>query len=399
MYKKISNLICFILMCSFLFSMPLAYAQEANNEIVLDINGLKPSDYDKNGWAKTSDGKWVSSPLGAKFRDIREDSWVPFIVDYNEVSGDHALFFLQLADGIGLDSKNKISVQQVSIQLLQEKIGNESQVNIVFDLIPQGKDKSLRDTWFSSEEDGFLSIEDSRGAVYDYELVVSPGKTVEVRLKDMREFISLLHQRDTYNAVIGSEKGNWACLFKLNGFLPIVRNNWSPKNTGGLKYLPVEGKFQLGRKGGMSIGKKIITGIAIAAVVALAIYGGYTAYQYINNDPADIEIINQATYTAGTVPERAQQVHHFASNKNTQFTPEYRDITNKYNLDLNGDWNKMAFDTSVHSGRHSVNYHNFVLEGMKKASSEAGSNTNRFIELFNQYVKQPVAKDPSILYK
>jgi len=36
---------------------------------------------------------------------------------------------------------------------------------------------------------------------------------------------------------------------------------------------------------------------------------------------------------------------------------------------------------------------------MNKASSEAGTDTNKFLELFDKYVKEPVRNNPDLLRK
>jgi len=46
--------------------------QSSDNLSKLDINGLLPSDYDKNGWAQRADGKWVASPTGALYKGQEE---------------------------------------------------------------------------------------------------------------------------------------------------------------------------------------------------------------------------------------------------------------------------------------------------------------------------------------
>lgn len=71
-------------------------------------------------------------------------------------------------------------------------------------------------------------------------------------------------------------------------------------------------------------------------------------------------------------------------------------IADKYNLDLDGDWNKKAMH---HQGRHPNKYHEFVLEGMKRAEKEAAANKQKFLELFNIYVIQPVLENPLLLRK
>jgi len=64
-------------------------------------------------------------------------------------------------------------------------------------------------------------------------------------------------------------------------------------------------------------------------------------------------------------------------------------------LDLNGKWNK---DLLPHSGRHPDLYHEFVQDGMKKAAKEAGNNKEKFLELFDKYVKQPIKNNPDLMY-
>lgn len=72
------------------------------------------------------------------------------------------------------------------------------------------------------------------------------------------------------------------------------------------------------------------------------------------------------------------------------------DIADKYGLKLDGDWNK---ELLPHQGRHPDKYHKFVLEGMNKAADKAGSDTNKFLKLFDKYVKEPVRNNPDLLRK
>jgi len=100
-----------------------------------------------------------------------------------------------------------------------------------------------------------------------------------------------------------------------------------------------------------------------------------------------------ATKTSTSLP---MQVHHFATNKSKTFTPRMAEIADEFGLSLNGAWNKQALS---HLGRHPNNYHNFVLEGMKNAKAGAGGSQVEFLNLFNQYVKQPVIQNPGLLRK
>ena len=52
-----------------------------------------------------------------------------------------------------------------------------------------------------------------------------------------------------------------------------------------------------------------------------------------------------------------------------------------------------------HQGRHPSAYHEFVLEGMRTASRDAGGNTDEFLRLFDTYVKEPVRQNPQLLRK
>lgn len=120
--------------------------------------------------------------------------------------------------------------------------------------------------------------------------------------------------------------------------------------------------------------------------------------------PAGLSKIDDAVRTADKVGDTAKvvkssrpnQVHHFATNKNSRYTKQMSDIADKYGLKLDGDWNK---ELLPHQGRHPNNYHDFVLDGMNRASNEAGSDTSKFLELFDKYVKEPVRNNPDLLRK
>jgi len=71
-------------------------------------------------------------------------------------------------------------------------------------------------------------------------------------------------------------------------------------------------------------------------------------------------------------------------------------IAKQFGFDLNGAWNKELIH---HLGRHPNEYHDFVLSGMKQAKKEAGGNTEKFLKLFEEYVKTPVINNPDLLNK
>ena len=67
-----------------------------------------------------------------------------------------------------------------------------------------------------------------------------------------------------------------------------------------------------------------------------------------------------------------------------------------FGLNLNGSWNK---ELMHHHGRHPNEYHDFVLSGMKMARKEAGGDKEKFLKLFEKYIKTPVINNPNLLNK
>jgi len=98
----------------------------------------------------------------------------------------------------------------------------------------------------------------------------------------------------------------------------------------------------------------------------------------------------------GAIDNLPKQKHHFATNKNKTFTPQMEKIVKSYGLDLDGEWNQELMN---HLGRHPNKYHKFVVQGMQRAAIEAGGNQARFIQLFDQYVRQVVIDNPLLLRK
>lgn len=70
------------------------------------------------------------------------------------------------------------------------------------------------------------------------------------------------------------------------------------------------------------------------------------------------------------------------------------DIAKNYELDLDGDWNK---EYILHSGSHPNEYHEFVLKGMNRAKAEAGNSKDKFLALYETYVKKPIRDNPKLL--
>ena len=95
---------------------------------------------------------------------------------------------------------------------------------------------------------------------------------------------------------------------------------------------------------------------------------------------------------SGTKPE---QLHHFATNKNKTYTPQFEEIANKYGLDLDDAWNKKYMP---HQGRHPNEYHEYVLESMKQFDNIAQGDKNVFLKLYEK-MKINITDNHDMLYK
>jgi hypothetical protein len=90
------------------------------------------------------------------------------------------------------------------------------------------------------------------------------------------------------------------------------------------------------------------------------------------------------------------QMHHFAINKHSVYTPLMEDVVKPFGLKLDGSWNKVAMP---HVGRHPNAYHEFVLRNMRNAADAAGGSQATFLQLYNNNVIQPVLNNPLLLRK
>jgi len=91
------------------------------------------------------------------------------------------------------------------------------------------------------------------------------------------------------------------------------------------------------------------------------------------------------------------QEHHFVTNKGSFWPNMMRQITDKYNLDLDGSWNRQYIEN--HSGRHSDVYHQWVYNRLKYIDDFANGDVNQFLNLFYEEIVLPVMNDPTILYR
>lgn len=74
------------------------------------------------------------------------------------------------------------------------------------------------------------------------------------------------------------------------------------------------------------------------------------------------------------------QKHHLLSNKNSKYTPQFREVTDKYKLSLDGDWNTIIMEN--HRGRHTNAYHEFMLDMAYFIDDVAQGSLELFLEGF-----------------
>ena len=89
------------------------------------------------------------------------------------------------------------------------------------------------------------------------------------------------------------------------------------------------------------------------------------------------------------------QKHHYATNKSKKYTPQMENITKKYGLDLDDEWNK---ELLPHQGRHPNAYHDYVLDKLSTYDRLAKGDREKFLKLY-EGLKQEVRDNPDMLYK
>ena len=124
------------------------------------------------------------------------------------------------------------------------------------------------------------------------------------------------------------------------------------------------------------------------------------------DEPVEVfnfEVEDCHTYFVGecaVLVHNACQKHHIMSDKNKTYTPEFKKIADKYGLKLNGKvngkkWN--VFEVQNHSGRHTTEYHEFILKRVRSIDVVAGGNQDVFLKHFNNLANY-VVNHPGILY-
>ena len=76
----------------------------------------------------------------------------------------------------------------------------------------------------------------------------------------------------------------------------------------------------------------------------------------------------------------ASQIHHYFSPKNKKYAPQFQMILDDYGLDMNDPWNQERIDG--HKGRHTNDYHEFMLKMAEEIDKIAEGNVDMFLEGF-----------------
>ncbi|WP_415068429.1 AHH domain-containing protein [Lacrimispora sp.] len=97
----------------------------------------------------------------------------------------------------------------------------------------------------------------------------------------------------------------------------------------------------------------------------------------------------------GSSTPKPKQVHHYASDKSKTYTQSFKDITDKYGLDLDDVWNK---ELLPHQGRHPNAYHDFILDEMRNIDNVAQGNKDIFLDLYESEIKSIIREQPDMLY-
>jgi hypothetical protein len=110
---------------------------------------------------------------------------------------------------------------------------------------------------------------------------------------------------------------------------------------------------------------------------------------------AAVKALQGAVKDTSIAKAKPLQMHHFATvyGENAK---RFQGLIDKYGLKLDGEWNK---EILPHIGRHTQWYHDQILKRTEQAAYEAGNDVNKFLELYEKYVKKWVRENPEVMYQ
>lgn len=90
-----------------------------------------------------------------------------------------------------------------------------------------------------------------------------------------------------------------------------------------------------------------------------------------------------------------KQTHHFLTNKNSKYTHQFEEVVEKYDLKLDGAWNK---ELMPHRGRHPNDYHDYMLNSIREIDNMASGNQSVFLSGFSD-LKKEIINNPGMIRK
>lgn len=91
------------------------------------------------------------------------------------------------------------------------------------------------------------------------------------------------------------------------------------------------------------------------------------------------------------------EIHHVFPYKNKTWTYQYKDITNKYDFDLNGPQNKMFIPG--HRGRHPKEYLQWLLRELMEIDRTSNGDKEIFMKLYKEKIWDSLKKEPGMVHK
>ena len=113
----------------------------------------------------------------------------------------------------------------------------------------------------------------------------------------------------------------------------------------------------------------------------------------IEGTAVETPVTPSTSVTTSSVEVARSEIHHGIPWNNRTWTPEYRKITDKYEFNLKTeDWNNFALQG--HRGRHTTEYHKWVLKNLQQIDAASMGNKALFEQHYNTVIKNPLLKNP-----
>ena len=155
-------------------------------------------------------------------------------------------------------------------------------------------------------------------------------------------------------------------LFAYCGNSPIFRIDISGKDSGKIDDADLADDEIQERGGNVSVGRYSGGGLMESFRVTLS------------NAAKGLEM------AAGSGNTLVTQKHHMLSNKNKTYTPQYKEIADRYNMSLSSKEN--IVEVPGHRGRHTNGYHNFMLYSIRELDIIAQGDIAIFKEGFSTII-------------